>query len=461
MPNVLVISPPFYSHAKPLAALAGAMAGRGARVTFACIPELKFLADDQAVDFHPFEGASNRNTGLGSTTEQPTEDRDRLLSFLKATRRGAVASLTSQANNRRGDMLQDPGRVLESVRALYETVRPDWCLVDQLSYPVTLALHCLGVPFASFVAGHPTDLPRDGRSFFGVPDQWPEEIYVDEEGLVGLKRLARQVDRAFTDSFNDVIRSVNPSSAPVESAFSFSSESARVFNYPEAGTAYPCQEGRDLFIGHCTAGSDELPSEWTRNLDRLTGRPRVLIAFGTFQWVHTDVIRAVHRGIRQAYPDAAFVVSAGDRAEELSDIADDGTLLRDFLPQLPLLPSMDVVVHHGGNNSFTESVVSSVPAIVLPFAADQFAVARDVSLLGLGQVLDPNRCTPDDVARAVTSVLGSGIRERVGAMAARVRARGPAWAAERILVQMDTGHATGGRRPVRHDPLKHGPVQHG
>jgi UDP:flavonoid glycosyltransferase YjiC (YdhE family) len=70
-PAVLVVSPPFYSHAKPLAVLGGALAACGARVTFACIPELSALADRQKLAFFPFAGAANRNTGLATATPQP------------------------------------------------------------------------------------------------------------------------------------------------------------------------------------------------------------------------------------------------------------------------------------------------------------------------------------------------------------------------------------------------------
>lgn len=436
VPHVLVISPPFYSHAKPLSVLSGALADQGARVTFACIPELQHLTRGRKVEFLPFDAASNRNTGSGSITEQPQEEVDRLNSFLKATRQGAVASLSSQARNRQKDMLGDPVAIVESIRGLLDHVGPDWCLIDQLSYSVTLALHCLGTPFVSFVAGHPTDIPVAAGSWFGVPDQWPREIHVDEVGLSRLRSLAEEVDHAFTTSMNAVIGSFETSVRPIGSAFSFSSPSMRVFNYPEMDSAYPRVAGRDLFIGHCTDGATRLSPHWSRRIREGHGRPRVLISFGTFQWVHTDLIRTVCLGIRKMYPEAFLVISSGDRSEELSDLVDGRTFACDFVPQRDLLPHMDLIVHHGGNNSFTESLASSVPALVLPFAADQFAVARDIGERGLGKVLDPNHFDEDDVVRAVEGALDRATMERLTALARHVTSRGPMWAAKRIIERM-------------------------
>jgi UDP:flavonoid glycosyltransferase YjiC (YdhE family) len=271
-----------------------------------------------------------------------------------------------------------------------------------------------------------------------VPDEWPGKIHLDDAGLADLKEIARDVDRAFTSEFNEVIQGTAEPLTPVTSAFSFGSAYARVFNYPETASTYPRHAGRDLFIGHCTSGGDTLPDEWRKDIEHLTGRPRVLIVFGTFQWVHTDVMRTVHQGIAQAFPDASFVISAGDRQSQLADINGERTLVRDFVPQQALLSHMDLFVTHGGNNSFTESLVTGVPLLVLPFASDQFAVAHDVERTGLGRVLDPNHLRPRDVADAAAHALTGAVRERVTRMSAHVLSRGPSWAAEHLIRRMST-----------------------
>jgi UDP:flavonoid glycosyltransferase YjiC (YdhE family) len=439
MSHVLVISPPFYSHVQPLTAVGRALAARGARVTFACVDEFKTLAADNGLEFVAFEATSNRNTGLATATEQPEHDRERLHAFLRAVREGAVPALLQQNRNRRADMFHDPQGVMAAVRDLCEQVRPDWCLIDHLGFPVILAMYCTGTPFATLVAGHPTELQRGSRTGFGVPDRWPDEVYVDRARLPELHALAQDVERTFTDAFNSVVRTEAPQLPGVDSAFGFGSPHARIFLYPESAWRYARQDGRDLFAGHCTRGTETLPDAWTAELERLRPGPLVLVAFGTFHRGHTDVMRLVHEGVRRALPDAGLVLAAGDRAGDLADLAGvDGsrTLVHDFVPQRALLPHLDLVVHHGGINSFSEAIAAGVPALVAPFSGDQFDAAADVARLGIGGVLDPNHLDPDTVAAAVRAARGADVAGRTRDLALEVTARGPDWVAQQLIERM-------------------------
>jgi UDP:flavonoid glycosyltransferase YjiC (YdhE family) len=433
---VLVISPPFYSHARVLAGLGYGLAGCGAHVVFACIPELAYMAEEHRLDFYPFEASSNRNTANGRTTEMPREDAARLQAHMDASRRSAAEALIVGARNFQRDMLGDPQKTTESVAMMVNDVTPDWCLIDQLSFPVTLALYCLDLPFASVLPGHPTDLPPDDQSFFGLPRHWPAEVRATRDELAELQRVVKEVDRTFTDMFNETIATIDAAVPLVERAFGLSSRSARVFNYPEAATTYPFIEG-NLFAGHVATGTERLTPEWTERLAGLDGRPRVLVAFGTFHWWRTDVMRIVHEGVRKAFPSATFVISAGESTAELSDIANSRTVVADFVPQRALLPHFDLAVHHAASNSFNEATLSSVPSIGMPLAAaNQFAVAHDISRLGVGRVMDANRLTSDDIAAAASLVLSTATRSRVAALGGLLRSHGPDRVGEELIARM-------------------------
>lgn len=178
-PRIAVVSPPFLSHAQPLSVLARALAGAGADVLFVSAPAFAPLAEGRedgsggAVRFVPLTVTRNANTGIARSTRQGAREAERLEEFLASTRRGAVAALLTQSRHRGEDMLADPAQVLSGIGALQERFAPDWYVVDQLSYPVTLALHCLGLPFATFCPGHPTYLPHSPDALFGVPYAWP------------------------------------------------------------------------------------------------------------------------------------------------------------------------------------------------------------------------------------------------------------------------------------------------
>ncbi|MFD5419123.1 hypothetical protein ACFWJT_13970 [Streptomyces sp. NPDC127069] len=128
---------------------------------FACVPAFEHLAREAGVGFEPLSVTRNPNTGVAEATEQDTRETPRLAEFLDATR-GAVPAL-----------LADPDGVLDTLRSAHRRLRPDWYVVDQLSYPVTLALHCLGVPYATFCPGHPSYVLSGPDAYFGSPTPGP------------------------------------------------------------------------------------------------------------------------------------------------------------------------------------------------------------------------------------------------------------------------------------------------
>lgn len=448
MPRVTVISPPFLSHARPLAVLGGALRRAGAEVTFASDPEFASLSQKFGMELVPFAATSNRNTGVARSTRQDRRERERLLAFLDATRRGAVATLLTQTRHRGADMLARPEEVLRAVRDLHRRHPADWYLVDQLNYPVTLAMHCLGLTYATYCPGHPTYIPRAADQFFGVPDRWPDALRPADGELAELRAAARDTDRRFTEAFNAVIAATDGAPPPVERAFALASPHARVFNYPPP--ADPAAETpNELYAGHCS-DPGPLPGPWRERLARTGARPRVLVALGTFLSAREDVLRTVVEGVTGALPGALVIVAAGDRTRQLADLAGDSTLVEEFVPQQELLPHMDVMVHHGGNNSFTECALAGVPALALPFSSDQFAVAHDAVALGVARCLDPNAAGPHDVGRAVRALADGACADASGDLARRVRERGPHWAAPRLLRLLD--QVASGREGVRASP---------
>ena len=72
---------------------------------------------------------------------------------------------------------------------------------------------------------------------------------------------------------------------------------------------------------------------------------------------------------------------------------------------MTLLDSATLAVTHGGNNSVTEAVTAGVPLLVLPFSTDQFAGARAVQRAGVGEALDPNHATVEQLTIALRGLL--------------------------------------------------------
>lgn len=440
MARIVVVSPPFQSHARPLSVLAGALRRAGDEVHFACAPAFEEPAREAGVRFVPLTVTRNANTGIAEATEQEAAEAARLTEFLDATRTGAVPALLAQARHRGADMLADPERILAELRDLHDRLRPDWYLVDQLSYPVTLALHCLGLPYATYCPGHPGYLPAGPGAYFGEPSAWPAGIRPGRAELDTLRRAVRANDTAFTALFADFAARHAPDRPPPGRAFALTSPHAVVFCYPPLdGLPEPPPGPETLYAGHCTAPDPPLlDPHWRGETDRLRSAAGkvVLVAFGTFLSARDDVLRTVARGVLEHCPDAAVVLAAGDRTAALADLVSPRVCVAASVPQRALLAEVDAMVHHGGNNSFTECLAAGVPALVLPFSSDQFAIAHDAERAALAVVLDPAGLTGQAAGDAVAGLLASP-PPGLGPLSVRVRERGPDWAAARLRTVME------------------------
>lgn len=436
MPRVTVIAPPFHSHAAPLSVLAGELRTAGAEVTFACAEAFAPLAGAAGVDFTPLTVTRNANTGIARRTVQGQDESRRLEEFLDATLAGAVPALLVQARHRRADMLAEPERVLEELRSLHARRPADWYVVDQLSYSVTLALHCLDLPYATFCPGHPSYLPAAPDALFGVPYAWPRAVRPAAAALHTLRREALVNDRSFTALFARFISLHAPHRPVPRRAFTLCSPRAVVLHYPRLDWLPPRPEGPEyVFSGHFTRAEPEGPGPfWESELRRLRqgGRRVVLVALGTFLSARHDVLEAVARGILAECRDTSVILSAGDRAGSLASLAGPRVSVAATVPQQALLTRVDAMVHHGGNNSFTECLAAGVPALVLPFSSDQFSIAHDAERAGAALCLDPNGLDAGSAGRAVSTLLDAP-RHALDELRRHVRSRGPAQAAGRLI----------------------------
>jgi UDP:flavonoid glycosyltransferase YjiC (YdhE family) len=96
---------------------------------------------------------------------------------------------------------------------------------------------------------------------------------------------------------------------------------------------------------------------------------------------------------------------------------------REFLPQTSLLPQVDLVITHGGNNTVTECLHFGVPMVVLPLFWDQYDNAQRMDELGFGKRLPTYAFEPEQLSGAIDGLLGGSAAGDRRASAAAVASR--------------------------------------
>jgi MGT family glycosyltransferase len=119
-----------------------------------------------------------------------------------------------------------------------------------------------------------------------------------------------------------------------------------------------------------------------------------------------------------------FIVSKGPRADELA--LADNMWGEARVPQTSIIPEVDLVITHGGNNTVTEALHFGKPMVVLPLFWDQYDNAQRIDELGFGvrlatyDFVDEELTTAvdglleDDVLRSSLDALGDRIRDAEG-----------------------------------------------
>lgn len=131
---------------------------------------------------------------------------------------------------------------------------------------------------------------------------------------------------------------------------------------------------------------------------------KILITLGTFLSNRSDVLEKLIKYSQKIKPEAQIIVSAGSNVKALENLISDKVIIREFIPQIAIMPFVDIVIFHGGNNTFTEAMYYGKKLIVLPFSSDQFNLAVDIEKNRLGYVLDPNNFTYNDLVLAFSEV---------------------------------------------------------
>lgn len=133
------------------------------------------------------------------------------------------------------------------------------------------------------------------------------------------------------------------------------------------------------------------------------GKTRVYVSLGTVFNGQPYIFKSILDGISGL--GFQVVVSAGASYDHLIGRFDSHVHIFRRVPQVTLLPTVDVVITHGGNNTVQETLVAGKPMVVVPFGGDQIVNARRVERLGVGISVLPAELSAESIRCAVKTAI--------------------------------------------------------
>jgi len=239
------------------------------------------------------------------------------------------------------------------------------------------------------------------------------------------------------DQFNEFLKSVGEEPYP-RGEFFETSPYLNLLLYPEPvrfKRRNPLDPERFQYLDGCVrdVGDYAVPA-FKANADA----PLVYVSFGSLGAGDVDLLKRVIAALGKL-PYRALV-NVGDYVDAY-DAVPDNVHIESWYPQPAVIPQCDAVIHHGGNNSFTECLYFGKPAIIMPYCWDGHDNATRVAETGHGLKLPRYDWTDADLAAAIERVLNDrDMARRLAETSAKMRAEDGRRKAARLLDNLLAEH---------------------
>lgn len=133
-------------------------------------------------------------------------------------------------------------------------------------------------------------------------------------------------------------------------------------------------------------------------------RPRVAMSMGSVPLAAgVDGLRIASDALADL-PVDVVITGAGSRSSALGEVPANARVVG-WLPHDQLLPTCDLVLHHGGAGSSMVSLTHGLPQLVLPQMGDQFSNADQLVRRGVARKVDLTERSTESVRHAVEELL--------------------------------------------------------
>jgi len=321
------------------------------------------------------------------------------------------------------EALADGARYVDArLREIIDELQPDVIVEDNVvAFP---ALPVCGRPWARIVSCNPTEV-RDPD----VPPPFSGYAVEHRDGWEAYWQAYRSAHGELHARFDAFCRERGAPALP-DLEFMYTSPWLNLYLYPDE-VDYPRARPLDGTWHNLQSSVRATDAAWELP-ETLAGGdgPLVYLSLGSLGSADIELMRRLVGELA----DSRFrvIVSKGPLHDQL-DLPQNMTGA-EFLPQTSILPQVDLVITHGGNNTVTECLHFGRPMVVLPLFWDQYDNAQRVEECGLGVRLDTYGHTGAELVGAMDRLLADAdLAGRLTAIGERLQqARGTERAADLI-----------------------------
>jgi MGT family glycosyltransferase len=310
--------------------------------------------------------------------------------------------------------LIDGARYCEpQLREILARVRPDVVVEDNVvAFP---ALLTAGAPYVRIVSCNPLEVPGAD-----IPPPYSGLPSADRREWATFRAEYDRTHRATWEAFDAWVQEQGAPPLP-ELEFVHTSEHANLYVFP-AEADYTDVRPLDGTWHRMDSSVRETDAQYELPpllADRPEGSALVYLSLGSLGSADVDLMKRLVETLGRT--PHRYVVSKGPQAD-LYELADN-MVGAEFLPQTTIIPQVDAVITHGGNNTVTEALHFGRPMILLPLFWDQYDNAQRMDELGFGVRLATYAFTDEQMDAALAHVLSPEVRGAAAARGEAIRAR--------------------------------------
>ena len=298
------------------------------------------------------------------------------------------------------------------------------CIDNVVLFPATKRY---GVPWVRIISCSENEIPDPD-----IPPHLSGCGEHDKEGFEKYRNRFNEVIRPIHDDFNAFLEECGEAPYAIGEFFE-ASPRLNLLLYPEPvkyRRRHALDEERFQYLEGCVRKDEpyEMPAFETNH-----DEPVIYLSFGSLGSGDTALLKRMLTTLGKL--PYRVLANVGDYEAEYADFDLPANVkTASWYPQPSVIPQVDAVIHHGGNNSFTECLYFGKPALIMPYVWDGHDNATRVQETNHGLKMHRADWRDEEFASALDALVNDrSMHEKLAATSAHMQSQDGTQKAARLL----------------------------